>query len=303
MHSEHQRSWSFEVANVEQAAAWDGEEGEDWTIRADQFDAACRRYDPRLIDGAQIAVDDHVLDVGCGAGVSTRDAAQAAAAGHVLGVDLSARLIEEARRRSEVAGLANTTFVQGDAQVYPFDHESFEVAISRFGAMFFSDPVAGFANIGQALRPGGRLAVLAWQKLARNEWVQVIRHALAAGRPLPEPPPGAPGPFGLADKPAVGRILTAAGYNDIGVAEVSEPMYLGTDTDDAFAFVSGLGLTRGLLGGLDDDKKTAALEELRARLSNAATSSGVLLGASAWLITAQRAELRGSHPGSAKDTT
>jgi hypothetical protein len=80
-------------------------------------------------------------------------------------------------------------------------------------------------------------------------------------------------------------------------------MYLGTDTDDAFAFVSGLGLTRGMLGGLDDDKKTAALEELRARLSNAATSSGVLLGASAWLITAQRGELRGSHPGSAKDTT
>src|SRR5712692_2711809 len=109
MHSEHQRSWSFEVANVEQAAAWDGEAGEDWTIRADQFHAACRRYAPRLIDGAQIAVDDHVLDVGCGAGVSTRDAAQAAAAGHVLGVDLSARLIEEARRRSEVAGLANTT--------------------------------------------------------------------------------------------------------------------------------------------------------------------------------------------------
>jgi ubiquinone/menaquinone biosynthesis C-methylase UbiE len=124
MISKQRPAWSFEVANPEQAAAWDGEEGEDWASHADRYDAACRRYDPPLLGTAQISAGDHVLDVGCGAGVSTRDAAQAAAAGHVLGIDLSARLIEEARRRSQAAGLANTAFVQGDAQVYPFGRAS-----------------------------------------------------------------------------------------------------------------------------------------------------------------------------------
>ena len=117
MVSETQTAESFDVVNVDQASAWDGQEGEHWTEHADRYDAAVRRYDPYLIDGARLAEDDRVLDVGCGAGVSTRDAASIATAGSALGIDLSARLIEEARRRSRATGLPNTTFVQGDAGV------------------------------------------------------------------------------------------------------------------------------------------------------------------------------------------
>lgn len=286
--SEHERTWAFDVANIEQAAAWDGEEGDDWTINADRYDAAGRRYDPSLIDGAHIGTDDRVLDIACGTGISTRDAARVAVGGEVVGVDLSARMLAEARRRSAAAGLTNTTFVQADAQVHRFETGTCDVVISRFGAMFFADPVTAFANIGRALRPGGRLAMLSWQELAKNPWVLVIRDTLSAGRSLPEPPPGAPGPFGLADETGVRPILEAAGFDDVELQEVNEPMYLGADTDDAFAFVSGLGLTRGILDGLDDRTKNDALRQLRDHLATHATSEGVLLGASGWLITARR---------------
>lgn len=279
---------AVDETNLDQAAAWDGEEGDDWTVHADRYDAACRRYDPHLIDGADLTTTDRVLDVGCGTGISARDAVRVAAAGNVTGVDLSARMIAEARRRSTTAGLTNTSFVVGDAQVYPFDAAAFDVIISRFGAMFFGDPVAAFFNLARASRGGGRLALLSWQGLADNDWVLAVRETLASGRSLPEPPPGAPGPFGLADRSDVQRILTAAGFVDVEIVEVREPMYLGADGDDAFSFVAGLGLARGLLGGLDAGAREAALDELRRRLWGHATADGVLLGAAAWLITARR---------------
>jgi SAM-dependent methyltransferase len=277
-----------DATNADQAAAWDGEEGDDWTLNADRYDAACRLYDRHLIDAAQITNADDVLDVGCGTGISTRDAAGRAAAGTVTGIDLSARMVAEARQRSRLPALANTRFIHGDAQVYPFDAAAVDVVISRFGAMFFGDPVAAFANIGRAIRPGGRLALLSWRELAHNEWVLVLFDSLSAGRSLPRPPAGGPGPFGLAEEPAVRRILTAAGYGNIELREVNEPMQLGADVAGAFQFVSGLGLTRGLLSGLDEQRQADALGRLRDRLAEHATPDGVRLGASAWVITAER---------------
>jgi SAM-dependent methyltransferase len=274
--------------NAEQASAWNGEEGEDWAARADRFDAVSRRYDAPLLAGAGIGRADRVLDVGCGAGISTRAAGKAAVAGHATGIDLSAPLLAEARRRSEAAGLTNTTFVQGDAQVHPFGPGEFDVVISRFGAMFFGDPVAAFTNIARAMRPGGRLALMAWQGLSANEWVLALRRGLAAGRTLPVPPNDAAGPFGLSDPQRVRRILTAAGFEAVDLGDVREPEWLGADADDAFGFVSRLGITRGLLGGLDETAREAALGALRDELTGHQTSDGVLLGSAAWLITARR---------------
>ena len=133
--------------------------------------------------------------------------------------------------------MANVTYVQGDAQVHPFDEKAFDIAMSSFGAMFFGDPVAAFTNIGNAVRPGGRLALLAWRELARNEWLMALREALAVGRQLPMPPPDAPTPFALADPERVRGILGAAGYEEIGFEPIDEPIEFGSDADDAFAFM------------------------------------------------------------------
>jgi ubiquinone/menaquinone biosynthesis C-methylase UbiE len=154
-----------QLANTEQAIAWDGEEGKHWSTHAERYDAAVMRYDRVLGEAAAIGENENVMDIGCGCGFSSRQAARLAASATVLGVDLSGPMIDHARRRSIDEGLTNTEFLQADAQVYPFAPRSFDVAISRFGAMFFGDPVAAFTNVAAALRPGGRLALLAWQDL------------------------------------------------------------------------------------------------------------------------------------------
>jgi SAM-dependent methyltransferase len=284
---------AVDEANAEQFRAWNGDDARDWVLHADRYELASARYDPWLLTAAGITAADRVLDVGCGAGVSTRAAARIATDGHVVGLDLSAPLLAEARRRSDGAGVANVTFVQGDAQVHPFEPATFDVVLSRFGVMFFGDPLAAFTNIGRALRPGGRLAVLAWQGMALNEWLRVLFEALAAGRSLPEPPVGAPGPFGLADPGTVRRLLTSAGLAEVDLADVREPVYLGADLDDAYAFVTSLGPTRGLLRGLDEQARTTALDLLRSRLADREGPDGVLLGSAAWLVTARRGGLSG----------
>lgn len=274
--------------NVEQARAWNGEEGDRWTEHEARYNTASRRHGDRLLRAARIAPGDQVLDIGCGCGGSTRDAARQARSGGVLGVDLSARMLARARERSLAEGVLNARFELADVQVHPFDAQAFGLAISRFGAMFFEDPLAAFRNVGRALRPGGRLALIAWQELARNEWQLALRSALAAGRTLPEPAVGAPGPFGLADPDAVRQVLGAAGFVAIEFEEVDEPMEFGADPEDAFDFVQTMGITKGLLESLDVTARSRVFDDLRAMLAAHHTDAGVLLGARSWLITAHR---------------
>ena len=274
------------IANAEMARVWDGDEGERWTEDADRYDAVALPYTRRLMAAAGISAGERVLDIGCGTGESTRLAALAAVSGSALGVDLSGRMVKRAQERSREEGITNAGFVQADAQVHRFDEGSFDVVISRFGAMFFSDPVAAFRNIATAVRPGGRLVLLSWQELARNEWVASFRTALAAGRSLPAPPPGAPGPFGLADAAQVRRILRDAGLRDVALVAADEAMRFGADAADAWPFVTGMGMVKGLTEGLDDETKTHALDQLRRLLVAHETEDGVLFDSSAWLITA-----------------
>ncbi len=161
------------------------------------------------------------------------------------------------------------------------------MAVSSFGAMFFNDLVAAYANIG-LLRPGGRLAVLAWQELARNEWLLAFRGALAMGRTLGAPPNGAPGPFGLAEPDHVRRVLAEAGFVDVELEAIEEPLEFGSDAADAFAFAQTLGIVEGLTHDLDDADTAAALDAVREMLVAHDTGHGVLLNSTAWLITARR---------------
>ena len=226
-----------EIANVEMAAAWDGEEGDDWTVNEQRHNDAVRAHSERLMTALAVGRAEHVLDVGCGTGKTTRQAARAAVDGDALGVDLSAKMLERARERAVEEGLTNVEFVQGDAQVTEFAPASFDAVVSLMGTMFFADPVAAFTNLGAATRPGGRMVLLTWQELARNEWVGTVRDTFAFGRTLPTPPSGAPGPFGLSDPDHVRRTLELAGWRDVELDDVQVPFRAGADADDAYAFV------------------------------------------------------------------
>ena len=276
------------IANVEMAKAWDGHEGDMWTTHADRYEATGRRTWDAFVGRGLVAPGDDVLDVGCGTGKPTADLARLVAPGRVLGVDLSSQMLERGRRRAEADGIANVEFVQADAQVHPFEEAAFDVAFSSFGAMFFNDQVAAFANIGRALRPGGRLAVMTWQELARNEWLMAFREALAVGRTMGSPPNGAPGPFGLAEPDHVRRVLTEAGFVDVAVEAIEEPLEFGTDADDAFTFARTMGIVEGMTHDLDEADTARALDAVHQVLRDHETPEGVLIGSAAWLITARK---------------
>ncbi len=279
----------IEVVNTEQAAAWDGHEGDVWTEQADRYDRASRRHWQRFVDAQLVGVADHVVDIGCGTGGATRAVARIASDGAVTGIDLSTRMLELARTRSVEQGLDNVTFVRGDAQVFPFEPESFDVAMSSFGAMFFNDPVAAFTNIAGGLRRNGALAVMAWRTLEENDWLMLLRQALAVGRELPVPPPDAPTPFALADPERVRHILGTAGFVEVELEPIDEPVDLGTDASDALEFAKSMGIVEGLLHALDEHDRATAMDNLSDLFHEHATRDGVLFGSAAWLITARRA--------------
>ncbi|HET7651664.1 MAG TPA: class I SAM-dependent methyltransferase [Acidimicrobiales bacterium] len=276
------------TTNAEQWRAWDGDEGAYWAAHADRFDRAVAPHHDRLMAAAAISAGERVLDIGCGTGQTTRDAARAASpGGTALGVDLSSGMLDVARARAADDGLDNVAFAQVDAQVHPFDPASFDVAISRTGAMFFGEPVVAFTNIARALRPGGRMALVAWQSFADNEWIREITGALTGGRPLSPPPPDAPGPFSLADPARVHALLDAAGFVDVDLTGVSAPEWFGVDADDAHAFV--LGLTGWMLRDADDDTRGRAVDALRSTMRAHEGPDGVTFASAAWVITAKRA--------------
>jgi SAM-dependent methyltransferase len=252
------------------------------------YDAELTRYSAVLRQAWAVQPHDRVLDVGCGTGQTTREAARMAPAGGALGVDLSAPAIARARKLARAEGLRNVTFECVDAQAHGFAQGYFDLAISRFGTMFFDDPVAAFGNLGRALRPAGRLVMVVWQAADRNEWDVAIRQALA-GPAWPTAVAGdRPDPFSLADPTTVEGILRAAGFADVGLTDVHEPVYYGADATAAVAWVRGFGCTNEFLKRLDPTAAARALARLRDVLAARMSDEGVWFDSRAWIVTARR---------------
>ena len=277
------------VANAEQLSAWDGDEGRHWVENQERHDTMLRRLTPHLLAAANIEETSRVLDLGCGCGETTCLAAKAASRGSAVGVDLSAAMLERARDGAAAKGLVNVSFLQADAQVHPFPSAAFDVAISRFGVMFFADAAAAFANITAALRPAGRLAFLCWQELRQNQWLSLIGAAIAAhvqlGQALASE---GPGPFSLADPDRIRTLLTSAGLRAVEIAPVSEPVRLGADVDDVLTYFSGMPMVRSMLADVDKASAARGVDAIREALRPFQTAEGVVLGSAAWLVTAER---------------
>ncbi len=229
---------------------------------------------------------DHVLDVGCGAGQTTREAARMAAEVGALGVDVSAETIARARELAQAEGLRNVTFEHGDAQVHPFRSGRFDLAISRFGTIFFLDPDAAFANVRRALRPAGRLVMMVWQGHEQNEWSLAIEEVL--GGSTDAPATEAPDPFSLADPAKVERILDAAGFTDVTFTDVHRPIYYGRDVAAALEWVRGFTCTKEVLARVGAASAERALGRLRETLAAHTSRDGVWFDTRAWIVKARR---------------
>ncbi len=272
--------------NSAQADCWNTAVGHTWAEYHDQLDRQIGALGNAALAALAPATGERLLDVGCGCGHTTADiAGRVGAAGSVLGVDLSMPMLEVARRRRLAPGAGRVEFRQLDAQTADLGRSRFDAAYSRFGVMFFSDPVAAFANVRRALRPGGRLGFVCWQALDKNPW---ILEPLEAARPflppLPVPDPTAPGPFAFADEGRVRTVLGTAGFTDISVQPFTTPIG-GSDLDDSLQ----LALRVGPLGAAIREHPALAaglVDPVRAVLARHVTPAGVLMPAAVWIVRA-----------------
>jgi SAM-dependent methyltransferase len=252
----------------------------------DFYDLELRAHHEHLRAAYGIRPGDAVIDIGCGTGLTTREAGRLAAPGSVVGVDVSERMLERARQLTATERLDNVRYELSDAQVHRFDPAGFDVAISRFGTMFFNDPAAAFANIAAALRPDGRLVLLVWQRREDNEWLRAFDAALGDAA---QPPAPGMDPCSLGDAEATGRMLEAAGFEGMAFENVHEPVLYGHDVDAALAIVRGFQDTKTALEGLSDEEAVRAVERLRGTLAaHYSGERGIALDSRSWLITARR---------------
>ena len=276
------------MPNDVQRENWDGRVGQQWAAEAERYDGMNRAFGAALLEVLRPRQGERVLDVGCGNGaLALAIAPLVGPSGAVTGLDLSGPMLETARRRAQQAALTNVRFEQGDAQTHQVEAGSCDAAVSRFGVMFFDDPVAAFGNIRQALVPGGRLAFTCWQELLLNEWITVPAAAALEHVPMPDlGGPGGPGPFSFADQQRITTVLVEAGYADIGITDLARPMRLAADVDDAVTFLRTSDLADALLKDADEETAALAWDAIRRALASRATPEGLVLEGRAWLVTA-----------------
>jgi SAM-dependent methyltransferase len=281
-------------ANVEQKTYWNEQAGPIWVSQQEQLDRQIGPHGERAIARLAPAPGERVLDLGCGCGASSLELARRVApGGRVLGLDLSEPMLARARERAAAAGLANLDFRSADVQSVSLEAGAFDAAFSRFGVMFFADPVAAFRNVRGALRAGGRLAFACWRPVKENAWVLVPMAAAAPLLTLPPPPPeGAPGPFAFGDAARVRSILEAAGFEAIAIEPVDLTMTPGGgDPDEAADTFLNVGPLASALremnagASLRDRVRAAVRESFGSHLRD----GRVELGSAIWLVEARRA--------------
>ena len=283
-------------APVDQVEFWNGAVGRTWAADYERLDRAFAPLTAALLEAAAVQPGQQVIDVGCGAGVlSLALAPRLGRGGRILAVDISRPLLERARARDAEAPAADRAEIdwqEADAGSFPFTPGAFDVLLSRFGTMFFSDPVAAFANMRRALKPSGRLVMLCWRPLEENPWITVPRAAMLQVVPPPPPvPPDAPGPFAFADAARVGAILARAGFNDVrstAARAVLEPYTAGPESplEQAVAFATELGPPSSLLREVDEQTRRRAVDAVRHAYRARPDAARPRLEAACWVYTA-----------------
>ena len=279
-------------ANTEMKDYWQGDAGTSWVAQQERLDAQLATFGEAVLGRAQLAEGERVLDVGCGCGATTlRAANQVGPGGAVAAIDLSGPMLEQASRRIDSAGSGDRfEAIHDDAQTHAFASGVFDAVVSRFGVMFFDDPLAAFRNLAGATRAEGRLVFACWQAREKNPWMFVpAQAALRYLEAPPKPEPDAPGPFSLADAARVRSLLTAAGYRGVEVEPLEDPIRMA-DPDTA----ADLMIEIGPLAGMVREQKPAP--ELLAKVRGAVRDAlmafdhgGTLLApAAAWIVFARR---------------
>lgn len=282
-----------DMINADMREFWNGEGGEKWLRFQETMDAQLRPFSHQVMAEAAISSGELVLDVGCGCGDTSLEMVRRVGPdGRVRGIDISAPILARVKARAMSVPEKNVAFDCGDAQVLRFEAAAFDLVFSRFGVMFFDDPVAAFRNLRRALKSGGRLAFICWQPAEANEWIKTSLEVVSRHVPLPAPPdPEEPGPLSFGDPQRVNRILTSSGFSDVAVNSLEMPFTVGANLDQAVAFLTQMGPAGGAIArsGADDTIKSRIAADLRDVIAPNDTELGVAVGAATWIVTARNA--------------
>jgi ubiquinone/menaquinone biosynthesis C-methylase UbiE len=274
--------------NADQAAYWNGPAGHHWSERQQIQDLILAPVSRVLIDRARITPDSRVIDVGCGCGATTIEIGKRLEpAGHVLGLDISAPML--ARARELAPKDSPIEFVLADATVHKFEPGTFDLLISRFGVMFFADPIASFSNLRTALKRNGRVVFACWREPRQNPWLMVPLKAAYKHVPkLPEMAPHDPGPFAFAQEDWVRRILTSAGFASVAMEahDLQFDIAVGRGLEAAIEGALEIGPASRALEGQPEHLREAAIASIREALRPLVTDGRVPLGGSIWIVSA-----------------
>ncbi|UTD28155.1 class I SAM-dependent methyltransferase [Bradyrhizobium sp. WD16] len=273
---------------VDQAAYWNGAAGRKWTDFQDSLDVTFVPVLDELLHRADIRPGERVIDIGCGCGASAIALAERVGSnGHVTALDISAEMLARARQRTPAA--LEIDYLQADAASHPFAKEAADALVSRFGVMFFDDPVQAFTNLAAALRRGGRLAFVCWRAPRENPYfIAAVQEAYKHVPRLPEMKPEDPGPFAFASEERVRAILTEAGFGALALApfDAELDMAAGRGLDQALTVATSIGPASRALEGQPQDKVEAARADIRTMLARHQQGARVLLKAAMWMVTA-----------------
>ena len=271
---------------------WNGDSGERWAANLTRLDLMLEDFGSAAIAAAKAQPGEQVIDIGCGSGTTSFTLAQQVGpSGHVLGVDISEQLVEIAR--AAIPDGAPIEFRCADAATAALPHGQFDLLFSRFGVTFFDDPVAAFAHMRSALKPGGRAAFICWRGAQENDW---FRLPMAAIRDIVQPAPAdpnAPGPFAFGDRQRLADILAAAGFTAIDIAPFDTALSYGRGAsreaavDDALDMAFQVGPLSRALVDQSDDIRTRAADAVRAAFARRPGKTSVLIDGAAWVVTAQ----------------
>ncbi|HSA51531.1 MAG TPA: methyltransferase domain-containing protein [Yinghuangia sp.] len=272
----------------EQAARWNGPAGSAWVDKQAVMEELLRPIEDLLLDGLDVGPGARVLDVGCGTGSTTLAVARRLGA-RAVGIDVSEPMIAAARERVERDGSelaeAAVSFVRGDAADHVFTEAAFDAVVSRFGVMFFTDPVAAFANLRHAATPQGRLRFVAWRGVAENPFTTTAERAAAPLLPgIPAREPDAPGQFAFADADRVHRILDASGWTGIDIRPVDVPCTL--PTTELVGYFTRFGPLGMVLPQADERTRARVVDTVRAAFEPYVHGPEVRFTAACWMVGA-----------------
>ena len=272
---------------AEQAAFWNGPGGQGWLASYARIERSIAEVGQTALAAAAAKPGERVIDVGCGTGGTTQALAEAVGAtGHVLGADISEPLIGAARSKR----VPNATFVVGDAATHPFEAAAHDLAFSRFGVMFFGDPVAAFRNLQQALKPTGRLVFVCWRTPAENPWGLVpVRAAAPHLPPMPRPGPEDPGQYSFGDRARVERILKEWGFTSVTLEALDRPIWMGASVAEVVDNAGRFGPMARAFAESTPEQIQKAKAAIGAALTPHETGAGVVLPGACWLVRAHAA--------------